>query len=342
MGPMPACGFALLPIVLALVPACDTTREPGDLIAPGLSDLLVLDAILIVDQPLPPLFVRQTIAADLPYSPAAAAVTEATVEIDTPEGTWIYTDDPDSAGRYVPEVGAPIVRAMTRYRLVVESDGRRASAETVTPEKVSIDEAMLLDEETLEVLRPMVTFADADWEGVFGAPENQVPYLSALPELRFDPVDVPAYQVGILRLDQDSQPVIDLSFLDEESKEEIYEQTRFGAQSPPMNIDSGRLKMPWFAIVFGGPHLVKLFAIDENWFDYIRSNGVDTDNRWGGLAGDAFERPVFHIDGGIGLLGSASVDSIGLVILPAQDQGLHATTSRGQNPARELPRTPIP
>ncbi|MAE69558.1 MAG: hypothetical protein CME06_03710 [Gemmatimonadetes bacterium] len=297
---------------------------------------MVLDAILIVDRPLPPLHVRQTLAADRPYSHTAAAVTGATVVLETPEGIWIYGDDPDSAGRYLPPDGVPVVHAMTRYRLSVDSEGRRASAETVTPERVHIEEAMLLDEETLEVLRPMVTFAETDWEGVFGAPENQVPYLSALPELRFDPVDVSAYQVGILRLDQGSPPVIDLSFLDEESREEIYEQTRFGAQSPPMNIDSGRLKMPWFAIVFGGPHLVRLFAIDENWFDYIRSNGVDTDNRWGGLAGDAFERPIFHVDGGIGLLGSASTDSIGLVILPG------GAISKAQNPARELIRTPIP
>ena len=59
-------------------------------------------------------------------------------------------------------------------------------------------------------------------------------------------------------------------------------------------------------------------ALDQNWFDYIRSNGVNTDNSWGGLAGDAFERPIFHVEGGIGLFGSASVDSFGLVVLPPE------------------------
>ncbi len=307
---------SLATLLLVAATACDTTREPGELIAPGLSDLLVLDATLIVDRPLPAIFVRRSIAIDQPYSQAAAAVTGATVEIETPQGSVFYSDDPDSAGRYLPPADSPIVRASTRYRLRVDSADRHASAETVTPEKIEITEALLLDEVTLEPVRTLLTFAAAGWEELFGAPENQIPYLEGLPELRFDQVEVPAYQVGVLPLDPEAEPVIDLSFLDEETLEEVYEQARSGAESPPMIIEDGRLKMPWFAIVFGGPHLVKLFAVDENWFDYIRSNGVDTDNRWGGLAGDAFERPIFHVEGGIGLFGSASVDSLGLVILP--------------------------
>ena len=35
-----------------------------------------------------------------------------------------------------------------------------------------------------------------------------------------------------------------------------------------------------------------------------------------GLAGDNFERPLFHVNGGIGIFGSASVDSVGFVVLP--------------------------
>jgi hypothetical protein len=38
----------------------------------------------------------------------------------------------------------------------------------------------------------------------------------------------------------------------------------------------------------------------------------------GGNAGDGFERPIFHVEGGVGLFGSASVDSIGFVVLPQE------------------------
>jgi hypothetical protein len=37
---------------------------------------------------------------------------------------------------------------------------------------------------------------------------------------------------------------------------------------------------------------------------------------FGGNAGDDFARPKFNVNGGIGLFGSASADSIGFFILP--------------------------
>jgi hypothetical protein len=57
--------------------------------------------------------------------------------------------------------------------------------------------------------------------------------------------------------------------------------------------------------------------LDQNWYDLIRSTpeggggfGI------GGEIGDNFERPIFNINGGIGLFGSASVDSVGFFVLP--------------------------
>lgn len=311
------CRSLLCVALLAGVNGCDTTRDSGELIGPGMAGTLVIDSYLIVDEPLPRLLVSQTIAADQPYTNAAAAVSGAEVEIVVDGINHFYSSDPDSAGLYLPPAGAPLVLPNTTYHLRVESEGRIATAETTTPEPYTIQSAWLLDEQTLQEVHEMVIFANGTgMDEVFSAPENRLEYLRGLPELRFDPVAVPAYQVGVLRLDLDSEAVIDLSFLDDQDRRDVLEETKYGGASPAMELNEGRLRMPWFAIVFAGRHLFKVFALDENWFDYIRSNGVDTDNNWGGLAGDAFERPIFHIEGGIGLFGSASVDSIGLVVLP--------------------------
>ena len=78
----------------------------------------------------------------------------------------------------------------------------------------------------------------------------------------------------------------------------------------------GTARLPWFAVVFGGRHLFKLYALDQNWFDYTRSSFEGGEAFEGGLAGDNFERPLFSIDGGLGLFGSASVDSVGFFVLP--------------------------
>ena len=83
--------------------------------------------------------------------------------------------------------------------------------------------------------------------------------------------------------------------------------------------DDGRARLPWFAIAFEGRHILRLFAVDANWFDFIRMNLADDRGGFGGLAGDAFERPVFQLEGAIGLFGSAAADSVGIVILPRTD-----------------------
>ena len=78
------------------------------------------------------------------------------------------------------------------------------------------------------------------------------------------------------------------------------------------------MRLPWFAIFFEGRYLIKVLALDTNTYDLVRSvpelaNGGPG---FGGQAGDTFERPIFHLDGGIGLFGSAAVDSIGFTVLP--------------------------
>jgi hypothetical protein len=59
----------------------------------------------------------------------------------------------------------------------------------------------------------------------------------------------------------------------------------------------------------------RTYALDRNWYDLVRSD-PDEGGSFGGLAGDEFERPLFHVEGGIGLFGSAAVDSVGFVVLP--------------------------
>ena len=74
-----------------------------------------------------------------------------------------------------------------------------------------------------------------------------------------------------------------------------------------------------FAVAFAGRHLFKVYAIEQNWFDYARS-GPDNNFFAGSLAGDNFERPIFNIKGGIGLFGAAAVDSLGFFVEAAPEE----------------------
>ena len=113
-------------------------------------------------------------------------------------------------------------------------------------------------------------------------------------------------------MDPTSERVLEADFLDEEDFEKLERQV----SSPAYDAPDGKLRLPWFAVYFAGRHLIKIYALDQNWFDFARSSPEMDNGGFGGLAGDNFERPIFRVEGGIGLFGSAAMDSLGFVVLP--------------------------
>ena len=74
---------------------------------------------------------------------------------------------------------------------------------------------------------------------------------------------------------------------------------------------------PCQARIFQERYKLRVLALDDNAFDLVRSTPDDGGGLgFGGNVGESFQRPIFHVDGGIGLFGSASADSIGFFILP--------------------------
>ena len=239
------------------------------------------------------------------YSERWAGVGDAEVVITQGEQTFLYS--PGSGfffGSYRPPPNAPLVLPNTTYHLRVRSQGREATAQTITPDRLDIREVALLDDETLEVIRPLKRYEDGNVE------ENRVVYQDGLLEMRFDPLPVSGYQIAIESLDLSPDFLVNSDFFDE------YDFDRYGS-SPALEASDGNLRMPWFIVAYAGSHVIRVYAVDKNWFDLIRSVPEfyqdDDGNAFqpGSLAGDNFERPLFHVDGGIGIFGSASVDSVG-------------------------------
>ena len=300
-------------IVLCLT-ACAAERQPGDLFGSvEEGSALVVDGILLVDQTLPELFVRRTLPPGQFYSQDAAGVLDAQVRVFQGDQLFEYAPDLATPGRYLPPSGPPQVEPLTEYRLEVEVEGKTVRASTTTPERVRVQQAVLLDEDTQEIVQTLKSFAEVG-DGVYTAPENQITYLDGLLEFHLNNVAVAGYQAAIFALDED------LQFADEDwgdfADEEDSETSRAN-QSPPLAVSDGIVRWPWFAVAFTGRSLIKVYALDHNWFEYARSSPDQQEQGgFGGLAGDNFERPFFQVEGGIGLFGSASVDSVGFVILP--------------------------
>lgn len=297
--------------------ACTAERQPGDLFGSvGADSELVVDGLLLVDQPLPELFVRRTLPPGQAYSQEVAGVTDAEVRIVQGDQVFEYAPDPARPGRYLPPSAAPLVQTTTEYRLEVDVEGKQVRARTTTPERMQVRQAVLLDEDTQEIMRTLKSFAEVGDE-VYTAPENQLTHLEGIIELHLEKAGK-AYQAALFTLEENAR-LLDEDF--PERYDETPEDLRAN-QSPPFAASDGIVRWPWFAVVYTGRSLIKVFALDHNWFEFARSRPdlQEEGGFAGGLAGDNFERPFFQVEGGIGLFGSASVDSVGFVVLPRPDE----------------------
>lgn len=303
--------FAALAAVAAVIAGCAADREPGELFGPSAAGQLVVRSLLIVDAPLPEVRLSRTTAPDV-VPDAGAAERNAVVRVRTGADVLDFVEV--EPGRYMTAAPPPVLPG-TEYRLEVETArGERAAAVTTTPARFDVTEWTLVDETTSRDERMLATYEEAG-EGVYARPENRLVYPEDWLEARFVPPAAPAIQVALFSLDPESDYTIDPDFFDEEDFASLERHTA----SPPLTGRDGYVRMPWFAVFFQGRYQVKIYAVDRNWYDFVRSDPQLSEGGpgFGGNAGDAFERPIFHVDGAIGLFGSAAVDSIGfLVTLP--------------------------
>lgn len=300
----------LLPVLALLLVACGE-RE---LFAPDDVGVLVIDAVLVAGEDLPEIRLTRTLAPDAGWNPFVAGVEGARVEVMREDGTtWRFNAVPGRPGIYQPPAAAPAIEAATRYDLEVVVGGEeRLRASTLVPPRFERVDYLLLDRSGNTVLDTLATYAEAG-DSVYTRASNRLPYDSGLFEARFPRPMAAGFQVVLRSLDPNSDFVIDPDFFEPEDFEEL---ERINS-SPAFLAGEGTLRLPWFAIFFEGRYRLDLFAVDRNWFDYVRSRPDEGGGfGFGGNAGEGFDRPIFHVEGGIGLFGSAVVDSAGFTVLP--------------------------
>jgi hypothetical protein len=299
-------------VLLAL--GCSTNRDEREFFEAGAAGTLVLDALLVVGKPLPAATLSRTLSPLVEYTQEGAAERGASlVVVASATGDTIrYVESSVRAGTYEPVVAPiPLVQPNATYHVIaVTAAGELVRGRTTTPETFAVSDWVLLDDSGENVRRIFATYASAG-DSVYAA--NSVVYADGLLEARFRRPNVPAFQVGVFSLDLDSDYVIEPEIFDEEDFADLDRQ---GA-SPALEGRDGTLRLPWFAIFFQGRYKLRILALDRNAFDYVRSTPQDNSGfAFGGNLGGRLERPIFHVEGGIGLVGSASADSVALFILP--------------------------
>jgi hypothetical protein len=106
--------FILL-FLFSIFLACSADRDPSSLFGPEEQGTVVVDALLIIDQPMPALFVRQTLAPNITYTQDAAAIRGAEVTIIQGANTFQYVESATVPGRYDPPANPPVITPNTTY-----------------------------------------------------------------------------------------------------------------------------------------------------------------------------------------------------------------------------------
>ena len=310
--------IALL-LILLCISACDAPgplkaeRNAEDLFGPSENNTVVVEAVLIVGSPLPHINLSRTAAPNERYDRAAGTLPGARVSIVQGDAVFAYSDDPAQPGRYIPPADSPSVAPNAVYNLEVVLDNEpTVRATTTTPARMHIDHVALVDYDNVDrELRRLQLFSSGD---PYSAPENQLEYTAGALVVRIQSEKQSvSHQFSMLNLERDSELLFNL-FDDEEDEEEEDELKR-RVTSPLVRAQDGQIYMPWDGINYAGRHKVKLFAVDQNWFDLVRTDNVNAD-RGAGEAGQGFQRPLFHVENGIGLFASAAVDSFGFFVHP--------------------------
>ncbi len=245
--------------------------------------------------------VRLTRAAPLTdeFDPDAAAVRGADVRVERLDAdgdaveTVAYRERDDAPGVYVPAPDAPPrVEPLTTYRLRVDAGAERLSALTLVPDTLSLVRA----ENTVGTYQspdqPAFTVTPSRYPG------RQAFYLFTIESLLdFEGMpedDLVAELTPFARdlFDEDEDEIADLRI----GSSPILNQSNYDT-NPDGTVT---IDVPWLAIAFYGPNRVRISALDDNLYDFLRSESVQQ----GGQSPGEIPNVLDRVEGGTGIFGS--------------------------------------
>ncbi|MFB6249588.1 MAG: DUF4249 family protein [Salinibacter sp.] len=285
--------LALFLLVAALL-GCDTT-------APQPESQVVVETYLQAEAPLPTIRLTRTVGTDEVYAPSAAAVRGADVAVDrlagddsTAQTTVAYSETDSVPGVYAPR-RPPVVEPGATYRLRVEPPGgARLTATTTVPDAIRL----------LELKNDTSTYQS----------ENQPTFVVEPPRRPADRQNVYVFSTTSLldfeRLPDDAlrralAPVYRNGFGPNADSLEDLRTTSSGLLNEAnfQRTDDGTLtiELPWLGVAFFGPNEVAINVVDDNYYDFLRSQEAQ---QQGGFSPGEIPNVIEHVEGGTGIFGS--------------------------------------
>jgi hypothetical protein len=287
----------LLPIFLLSlgVLGCDTTSTQPE-------SQVVVEAYLQAEAQLPPIRLTKTVSVDDTYEPSSpgGAVRDAEVSVqritDDEAGDGVAYAESDSVpGLYLPTDSA-IVQSQATYRLQVTTDeGDEITSTTTVPGPV---ERVRTENDTAvyqSAKQPSITVRTGqssvvrDTQNVFTFTTTSLLDFRTTPDSVLAGSLTPFYR-GQYDAEEDSLEALRIT-----SSGLLNEGNFTRNDDGSITID-----LPWLAVAFFGPNRAAVNVVDENYYDFLRSQSVQQ----GGLAPGEIPNVIEHVEGGTGLFGS--------------------------------------
>lgn len=264
-------------------------------------EYVVVEGYAVAGQSLPDIRLSTTAPADAEYSFEDNFIQNAIVlvtlldENGEPEEVFEYAESTEEPGIYNPLLVSYQVEPLRTYKLDIEFTDRddQISATTTVPDQV-------------EVVNEIP-------ESVVYQSENQLEIILAEPE-RTNGQNVFVFNTISLEPAIDNLTPFYFSIIEDEEDVDISEYVRNSSglinegNFDPLPDGTILLRFPWIGVAFYGENSVVTLSVDENLSDVIRSQDVQL----GGSTLSPGEIPnlLYNIEGGIGVFGSLSADTI--------------------------------
>ncbi|WP_083750298.1 DUF4249 family protein [Rhodohalobacter halophilus] len=265
-------------------------------------EYVVVEGYMTAGERLPDIYVSSTLPANSEYSFENSAISNATVLVSrldddgNPEEVFEYAELIDQPGVYFPLVQSYRVKPLTQYQLDVVFNNRPEEIRAVTtvPDQVEVindipESVVYQSENQLEIVLDRIQ-QTSDGQNVF-----------VFNSISLDPAieNLTPFYLSVVEDDED----IDINEYVRNSSGLINE-----GNFEPQPDGTVLLRFPWIGVAFYGDNLVVTLSVDKNLADVIRSQEVQL----GGSTLSPGEIPnlLYNIDGGIGVFGSMTADTI--------------------------------
>ncbi len=286
--------YSIIGLLFLAAAGCDTDSSFDR------DDEIVVEGYLVADRSFGSIRLSRVQPVDSRYDFGRTAISDALVQVNRlgvggdVEELVTYSEDPNERGVYLADL-SPRVAPLATYELHVEvpSTGEVVTSRTIVPGAYEIVDPgpyriVYQSEQQAEVLVTRSAYPGRQAIFVFSV-ESLEPSIANLTPFYLDVVDPDD------DLDEDELEdylIVESPILNEEGYDEISENVL-------------RIQVPWLAFAFYGRNQLRSNALDDNLYDFIRSQTVQQ----GGSTFSPGEIPniIDRVDGGTGIFGSYSV-----------------------------------